>query len=211
LLPGSPADVDPQKYGQQRIPECGPQDKPRDAVDELLLQDAFNLQKPILGICYGAQSLNVWRGGTLIQHLPGFHPKDFEKRVPANMHVDHSPEDKRADAHIVVLAAASRLLEAVTAATDLRYSDGAVLLSVNSSHHQALQEIGDQLVVAARSDADGVVEAVEGTDPRQLVWGIQWHPERSYDSSPASRILFDFFVREAGAWHLPSIRESVAR
>src|SRR6266581_3271619 len=60
LLPGSGCDVDPQKYGEDRIPECAPADPGRTAVDELLLQDAFNLQKPILGVCYGAQALNVW-------------------------------------------------------------------------------------------------------------------------------------------------------
>ena len=70
LLPGSPADVDPAKYGQQAVKECAAKDAPREAVDELLFKDAFATGKPILGICYGLQSLNVWRHGTLIQHLP---------------------------------------------------------------------------------------------------------------------------------------------
>ncbi len=70
LLPGSRYDVDPERYGESRIPECGPSDPARTAVDELLLQDAFNLRKPILGICHGAQGLNVWRNGTLYQDLP---------------------------------------------------------------------------------------------------------------------------------------------
>src|SRR5579862_4676025 len=61
LLPGSPADVNPQKYGQEATPECAPADSAREAVDELLLQDAFNLHKPLLCICYGTQSLNVWK------------------------------------------------------------------------------------------------------------------------------------------------------
>ena len=69
LLPGSRYDIDPQRYGEDPIPECGPADSARTAVDELLLQDAFNLRKPILAICHGAQSLNVWRNGTLIQDL----------------------------------------------------------------------------------------------------------------------------------------------
>ncbi len=70
LLPGSPADVNPQKYGAAPIPECAAPDPAREAVDELLLQDAFNMHKPLFGICYGLQALNVWRGGTLIQHVP---------------------------------------------------------------------------------------------------------------------------------------------
>src|ERR1035438_70612 len=69
LLPGSRFDVDPQRYGEDPSPECGPADPDRTAVDELLLQDAFNLHKPILGICHGTQTLNVWRNGTLIQDL----------------------------------------------------------------------------------------------------------------------------------------------
>ena len=70
LLPGSPADVDPEKYGAQRNPKTAPSDAFRDNADELLLQDAYNMRKPVLGICYGLQSLNVWRTGTLDQELP---------------------------------------------------------------------------------------------------------------------------------------------
>ena len=61
--------MDPQKYGQEAVPETANADPDREAVDELLLQDAFNLRKPILGVCYGLQSLNVWRNGTLRQHI----------------------------------------------------------------------------------------------------------------------------------------------
>ena len=60
LLPGCRFDVDPQRYGQERIAECGEPDPARTAVDELLLQEAFSLRKPILAICHGTQSLNVW-------------------------------------------------------------------------------------------------------------------------------------------------------
>src|SRR5271166_517555 len=70
LLPGSPADVDPEKYGAQRNPATAPPDPYRDNTDELLLQDAFNMRKPVFGICYGLQALNVWRTGTLSQQLP---------------------------------------------------------------------------------------------------------------------------------------------
>src|SRR5689334_15829642 len=66
LLPGSGFDVDPERYGEPRISACGPADAGRSAVDELLLQDAFNLHKPIFAICYGVQALNVWLNGTLI-------------------------------------------------------------------------------------------------------------------------------------------------
>src|SRR5512141_3099992 len=69
LLPGSKADIDPEKYDAAQDPHTAPADPARDNADELLLQDAFNMRKPILGICYGLQALNVWRPGTLAQHL----------------------------------------------------------------------------------------------------------------------------------------------
>src|ERR1700674_4503355 len=69
LLPGSKADVDPAKYDAPRDPQTSSPDAGRDTVDELLLQDAYNMRKPILGICYGLQILNVYRTGTLIQHI----------------------------------------------------------------------------------------------------------------------------------------------
>ena len=97
LLPGSPADVDPAKYGQQAVKECAAKDAPREAVDELLFKDAFATGKPILGICYGLQSLNVWRHGTLIQDLP--HPRHGNGN-----HVNHQPGREVQEAHAVVLA-----------------------------------------------------------------------------------------------------------
>src|SRR2546422_3821313 len=69
LLPGSKADVDPEKYDANRHPKTAPADPKRDTVDELLLQDAYNMRKPVLGICYGLQSLNVYRTGTLVQNI----------------------------------------------------------------------------------------------------------------------------------------------
>src|SRR6202795_689252 len=69
LLPGSRADVDPQKYRADRHEKTASADAKRELVDDLLLQDAYNLRKPVLGICYGLQSLNVYRSGTLIQHI----------------------------------------------------------------------------------------------------------------------------------------------
>ena len=69
LLPGSRADVDPRKYGADRHEKTAAADPKRDRVDELLLQDAYKKRKPVLGICYGLQSLNVYRAGSLVQHI----------------------------------------------------------------------------------------------------------------------------------------------
>lgn len=189
LLPGSGYDVDPQRYGEDRIPECGEADAARTAVDELLLQDAFNLQKPILAICHGAQTLNVWRNGSLIQDL--------------NTEVNHSPGRTVLDAHGVRIAPGSRLAALLTPA------DGAEAV-VNSSHHQAVKVPGDNLIVSAVSAEDGVIEAVELDSPVHFVVGVQWHPERTYTHSAFSRAIFSAFNQAATAWHPRRMEVSVA-
>ena len=70
LLPGSKADIDPASFKEARSPHAAPADPRRDEVDHLLLNDACKQRKPVLGICYGLQSLNVYRGGSLVQHIP---------------------------------------------------------------------------------------------------------------------------------------------
>jgi len=186
LLPGSGADVNPEKYGQTPIPECAAADPAREAVDELLMQDASNLRKPLFGICYGFQSWNVWRGGTLIQDL--------------KTSINHKPGREVREAHRVSVEEDSRIAQ-ITGATELM---------VNSSHHQALDHPGDGLSITARSVEDGVIEAVEGTGS-QFVIAVQWHPERIFDSDPSSRALFSAFVEAAASWQLRPIRESVIK
>jgi putative glutamine amidotransferase len=186
LLPGSPADVDPEKYGAARHPDTAPADSARDNTDELMLQDAFNMRKPVFGICYGMQSLNVWRTGTLSQKLP-----------PG---IDHKAGRDIAQAHRVVVDPNSRLAQILRRGGALSNA-GDAELPVNSSHHQALEELGDGLRLVAWCPEDGVKEAVEGTAPEQFVLAVQWHPERTYDSEPASRALFRAFVEAAARWH----------
>jgi putative glutamine amidotransferase len=200
LLPGSPADVNPHKYGQDPIPECTPTDNPRENVDELLLQDAHNLYKPILAICFGTQSLNVWRGGTLVQDL-------------APMPVNHPAGRTVAVAHTAAIAPAS-LLGTIIPPEEAPETEGFLRLPINSSHHQAIGIPGDGLRISARCPQDAVIEAVEGgqdaTNPNaHFVLGIQWHPERSYDISPASKALFERFIAEAAAWTPRPIHTSV--
>ena len=201
LLPGSPADVDPARYGQQAAPATAAKDVSREAADNLLLQDAFALAKPVLGICYGLQSLNVWRRGSLIQDLP--HPLEATPGGDASI-VNHEPGREVQNAHPVLVTPGSRLsrLQNNGQPEELR-------LSVNSSHHQAVDRPGEQLVVAATSPVDGVIEALEGTEPQQFVVAVQWHPERSYESSEASRALFAAFLEAARSWE-PSRASSIA-
>lgn len=181
LLPGSPADVDPEKYDQPRDSHTAEADIPRDNADELLLQDAFNMRKPVFGICYGVQSLNVWRTGKLIQHLEN----------AAAHEVLHE-----ARAHKVKIEPGT-LLNKLAHQAEPQTQE----LWVNSSHHQALADVGDGLRLAAVSSKDGVIEAVEGTADDQWVLGVQWHPERTYKEDAFSRVLFEEFVAEAQRWH----------
>lgn len=200
LLPGSPADVNPHKYGDEPIPECNPADPPRENADELLIQDAHNLHKPILAICFGAQSLNVWRGGTLVQHL-------------APIPVNHPAGKTVAVAHTAAVAPDS-LLGTIIPPEEAPEKDGFLRLPINSSHHQAIGIPGDGLRVSARCPQDGVIEAVEGSqtsDSPHFVLAVQWHPERSYDISAASRALFRRFIAEATAWKPRPVHTSVAK
>ena len=193
LLPGSKYDVDPERYNERRIPECGPADPGRTAVDELLLQDAFNLHKPLLAICHGIQTLNVWLNGSLIQDLQAL----------VHTPVDHRPGREVVNAHPIQITPESRLGR-LSASLPTQED------SCNSSHHQALARIGDHLLVSAVSPADNVIEAVELESAEHFVIGVQWHPERTYAVSPLSRAIFSEFVRSATAWQPRLIETSVA-
>jgi putative glutamine amidotransferase len=202
VLPGSGADVNPQKYGEEPVEECAPADAAREGVDELLLQDAHNMGKPILAICFGTQMLNVWRGGTLVQDL-----------MPAP--VNHKAGKAVAVAHVAAVAPES-LLGRVIAGDEAPEREGFLRLPVNSSHHQAIGVPGDGLRVVARSWEDGVIEAVEGGQASSegmgghFCVGVQWHPERSFDTSASSRALFSRLVAEAAAWAPRSATTSAA-
>lgn len=196
LLPGSPADLNPAKYGQPREAETADADLARENVDELLIQDAHNLHKPLLTICYGTQSLNAWRTGTLVQHLTP---------VPIN----HSGNRNVAVAHTVAIDPGSQLAEIVGASPETLHTSDFLRLPVNSSHHQAVGIAGDGLQVVARCPQDAVIEALEGVQPGHFVLALQWHPERSVETSLASRLIFERFVGIAASWHPRAITDSL--
>jgi putative glutamine amidotransferase len=181
LLPGSRADVDPQKYHAARHEKTAAADAKRATVDELLLDDAYKRHKPVLAICYGLQTLNVYRSGSLVQHIES--------------EINHSAGRTVPQAHTVEIDPESRLGRIVGVKSDRA-------IAVNSSHHQSADVAGDGLKVVARSPQDGIVEALEGTAPDHFVLAVQWHPERSVNDGPevaeSAHAIFRAFIEAAG-------------
>lgn len=205
VLPGSKADVNPACFGAARSPHTAPADPHREAVDGLLLRDAYTWRKPIVGICYGLQSLNVFRGGSLVQHIPDFLPEEVRLRV------DHKA-GKVAVAHTIAIDRRSKLAQIVSAenreelgplpgdtnrtGNKTLVPDGnELVLAVNSSHHQSANTIGEGLRVSARCPDDGIIEALEGMSLDHFVLAVQWHPERSVEADEASRAIFSALIR----------------
>ena len=181
LLTGSPADVDPARFGAARRPECDDPDPERERTDYALLDHAFAEHKPVLAICFGLQSLNVFLGGTLIQDIPSElrtqieHDWEHEKGAPETFHAAH-----------------------MEPGSQLARLAGAAEATVNSSHHQSIQEPGRGLRVVARAP-DGVIEAVEWTGDLNWVMGVQWHPERMASTDALAQSLFRGLVSAAAA------------
>lgn len=180
LLPGSPADIHPTLFRARAHPDCAISDPRREATDFALLEYALARELPVLAICYGIQSLNVFLGGTLVQDIAGEVGTQIEHQW--NGRSKGAPEPF----HPVQIEADSRLAR-MAAATELR---------VNSSHHQSVLERGRNLRVVARAP-DGVVEAVEGPLNSAWILGVQWHPERMTGTSPFAQSLFRELVLAA--------------
>ena len=152
-LSGGP-DLDPAAYGAtDRHAQLGPTEPSLDAFELSLSREALTRNIPILAICRGSQALNVACGGTLHQHLPG------HRQSEAGSTTTHEVE--------------------VLAGTRLAGLIGPGAYAVNSFHHQAVDELGRGLVVAARA-ADGTVEAIEGAGGFAI--GVQWHAETLADA-----------------------------
>ena len=193
LLPGSNADIDPARFQQARSPHTAKSDPRRDDVDTLLLDNAYARRKPVLGICYGLQSLNVYCKGSLIQHIPDFLPEATRSKV------NHEAGRTVAIAHSVEVSGDSLLAKIIGKAdSNQKSSDGSsIVVPVNSSHHQSADALGEGLRIVARCPDDGIIEAVEGTATDHFVLAVQWHPERSVDEDEASRRLFRALIEAA--------------
>jgi putative glutamine amidotransferase len=200
LLPGSKADVDPAKFGAIRHPQTEPDDPKRDAVDELLLQDAYHMRKPVLGICYGLQILNVYRSGTLVQHIESSINHEAGRKIPLAHRVEIEPGSRLE----TILSSQDYPYPALEGRQTQDQDSGTrgqrLVIAANSSHHQSADIIGDGLRIVARCPEDGVIEALEGTSADHFVLAVQWHPERSFDEDGHSRAIFRALVAAATAY-----------
>jgi putative glutamine amidotransferase len=179
LLTGNNSDLDPSLYGMSLTDMCGPVQPLRDRMDFFLLSMAITRKIPVLAICYGVQSMNVFLGGSLVQDIP----------TSWDTSIRHSdPEAPGCLSHEIEISAGS-LLDQIA---------GRLSAKVNSSHHQAVARPGQGLEVIARAP-DGVVEAVSYSNPNHWMLGVQWHPERCLDFDDFSRKLFDNFIARCRA------------
>ena len=170
LLSGG-VDVDPSLYGQEPHPRLGRVNRRRDDFELALVREALRRDVPILAICRGHQLLNVATGGTLVQDIASL----------VQGHADHDVKGPRwRRAHRVDVSAPSRLREIL----------GQDALPVNSIHHQAVDRVGDGLVVSARCPEDGIVEGLERPASRFVV-AVQWHPESFWNRADSFQRLFD--------------------
>ncbi|MFZ0885305.1 MAG: gamma-glutamyl-gamma-aminobutyrate hydrolase family protein [Candidatus Acidiferrales bacterium] len=178
VLPGSPADVEPSRFHAARHPKSAEADVHREETDFALLKHAIAEHKPVLAICYGTQSLNVFLGGSLVQDVPS----ELHTKIQHSWPGHEGPEPH----HEVTFEEGSRLAQL----------SGAQEARVNSSHHQAVREPGEGLRIVSRAP-DGVVEAVEWTGDANWIVGVQWHPERMVGNDELARALFRELVAAA--------------
>ena len=177
VLPGSPADVDPARYHAAKHPKSAPFDANREQTDGQILGHSFKTGKPVLAICFGCQFLNVYQLGTLIQDLTS-----ERSEVLPHGYTDLPSGAKRDDLqHKATFESGSVVA----------HLNGGPAGIINSSHHQAIDKPGKDLVVTAHAP-DGTIEAVEWKGGPAWVVGVQWHPERMPDDALAQNLFREF-------------------
>lgn len=169
------ADVDPLLFGEYQHPACGSicplRDEHELTLARLLLKQG---SKPVLGICRGLQVMNIALGGDIYQDLPA--------QYDGNLIAHRQKQPSYYPSHPVAVAAGS-LLHKIS---------GSEKLMVNSLHHQAIRKVGQWQACATAPD--GVIEAAE-LPGHPFFLGVQWHPERLYESDNAAKALFSAFVK----------------
>lgn len=178
VITGGAFDITPEMYGEAPSEKLGALKQGRTDFELQLLKAALQRRMPVLGICGGMQLLNVCYGGSLVQdigtELQGARPHEQQ-------------HDRTQPQHPVDVKDATHLADAL---------GGKGQLLVNSTHHQAVKRVADELVVSALAP-DGVIEAIEFKDKSHFVVGVQWHPELLVDTVPANLAIYRALVHRA--------------
>jgi len=175
LLTGG-EDIDPKHFDQPPHEKTGQPHAARDACELALGRAARDRRTPTLAICRGTQLINVALGGTLVQDIATQRTTD----------INHDQSARRTERVHGVSVDEGSLLSRVV---------GAAEITVNSSHHQSVDEIAPGLRVTAKA-RDGIIEAIESTDPAWWMLGVQWHPEElTRTPEDWDRRLFDAFAQ----------------
>ncbi|MFN7182491.1 MAG: gamma-glutamyl-gamma-aminobutyrate hydrolase family protein [Planctomycetota bacterium] len=167
-------DIDPKKYNQKPHPKTKIMSPLKDKVDFKLIEYFLNEEKHIVGICLGCQQLNVFFGGTLYQDIP----------EQLNSFV-HSAQNGKDSTHLVRVEKDSILNKLINLKT----------FEVVSHHHQAIEKLGKGLKINSYALIDNIIEGIEYPGQRNLVIGIQWHPERDCLTSEASKNFFRNLIK----------------
>lgn len=178
LITGGAFDIPPEAYGEEAKAGLGTMKPGRTTFEMSILRAALHRKLPILGICGGMQLLNVAYGGTLIQ--------DIGTEVE-NAKAHQQNHDRSQPQHPIEVRDRSLLSECV---------GGRGQLMVNSTHHQAVKDVGQGLIASAHA-VDGVVEAIELPGKDHFVLGVQWHPELMVDTVPPNFGIYKAFVHRA--------------
>jgi len=176
IISGGGFDIHPSYYGEKPLKQLGVVKTQRTEFELAITAAALKQDLPLLGICGGEQALNVVLGGSLYQ--------DIETQVPSAAEHEQS-EKKTYGGHAVEIANGTRLRAIVQRQR----------IEVNTTHHQAVKQLGKGLIVDAIAD-DGVIEGIESTRHRFVI-GVQWHPEVLTPRRIDQRRLFAAFVSAA--------------
>jgi len=177
LLTGSRSNVHPHRYGAIASPQSEPHDLPRDAITIPLIKAALQRGVPLLAICRGMQELNVTLGGSLFSEVQEIEGRSDHRAPKSDLRDERFAI--RQDVHFEPGGMLAKIFDSQT-------------IRVNSLHRQAVDRLGEGLVVEATAP-DGTIEAVNVVDAPAFALGVQWHPEYWAISDEASAKLFAAF------------------
>jgi putative glutamine amidotransferase len=180
LISGGNFDIHPSYYGEKPIRALGVIKKDRTAFELELVDLALSQNLPLLGICGGAQAINVALGGSLYQDIATQLPNAAEHELGAK---------RDEGGHPIMIHSRTRLRQIVQRQT----------MEVNTTHHQAVRKVGKGLVVNATAE-DGLIEGLESSS-HSFVLGVQWHPEILAGKNPCQRRIFSSFISASKRSH----------